>query len=225
LSGLFCLLFSSSRSALLGLFVNFALMAFWFATRSYSVLRAFRFTLAALALLLVSVPVLLSVLPLRIITRIGSFFGVFVAGIGVDATASARTEMWIELLDVLSQRYPLGTGVPPAYALSSAVDGFYIAVFLQGGAPYLISFIMLLTGAIVAAVRLFESPRLTYQMTAILLIAATGIIIGASVAVSPILKPAILVPFWFTLGVAVAILVPQPSASTCATGQMIDSVD
>jgi len=204
LSGLYCLLFSASRSALVGLFIAAAFLVCWLLWKKKHVLRIYRSGLFLLLIGITLLPIIFSLMPEHLTARFASFLDIFSVGISADETADARTVIWAELLRVFWQDYPLGTGVPPGYAFSAAVDNHYMYVFLQGGFPNLVSFLLLIFSALVAAVTMLKIDDPSGRMGGIILLSIVGVVIGASVSLSPLHQPEIVVPFWVALAIAFA---------------------
>ena len=61
-------------------------------------------------------------LPSEVADRFGRLAGILREGAHTDDTAGARVDEWKRLWSIYLAQYPLGTLVPPSYALRSAVE-------------------------------------------------------------------------------------------------------
>jgi hypothetical protein len=202
--GVFALLFSASRSALLGLgtSITITLCAALSSPRLMtSILKI------GIPLIIISFIVLIIIYPLIPVVleeRFLRFFQVFLEGVNVDPNAIGRVEMWRDLWHVYITRYPLGTWVPTSYATDSAVDSFYVITAVQGTPLFTLIWLIFLWGAMIMGWRSYRKARVPLEAAAgLTLLGWSGIMAGGGLTLSPMLHPDLIAPFWTLIGVLV----------------------
>ena len=126
-------------------------------------------------------------------------------GANADENLAARVDSWKSLYAEYQNKYPWGTWVPPSYAFDSAVDSYYVQTWVQGTPAFMCAFILLMLAAIFRGHQAAKSALPDHQTAGLSLVAASGIILAASFAVSPLLQPHINAMFWSLLGMVTAL--------------------
>lgn len=208
-STMFSIIFSSSRSALVGLIVAFMFICFVILSGSFSIKlipRLLKFVSGVGFLTFISLIFLWPLVPLTLRERFLRLLQVFSVGVEADSNAIGRTEMWLELLNLYITKYPFGTWVPPSYATGIAVDSYYVFTAVQGTPLFTLAWLLMLNGVIVLGRRaLIRASTVLERASGILLIGWSGVMAGAGLTLSPMLQPHLVVPFWAVIGATLEI--------------------
>ncbi len=203
ITSIFTLIFASSRSALIGLIIGILLISFTLFSRAKYLARGFK-----LAGLLIGISVIIGLfvwpfLPDVMWHRILYIVQAFTVGLNVDPNFSARVDMWTNLIRIFWQYYPLGTWVPPNYATESPIDSYYVTTFLQGTIIYTFCFIMFLLSVFCQSCRLIWTTNREASIIGLVLLGWTGIILGGSISLSPLMEPHLNALYWSLLGLGI----------------------
>lgn len=216
LCAVFSLVFSASRSALLGLITMLIVLSFLSIFKHRLLLR---FIILSTSVSVVGVLVIMFMwhfLPATLQGRFLRFFDVFALGASADVNALARVEEWRWLWNVYLRDFPFGTWVPASYATGSAVDSFYLMTAVQGTPVFTLVWLVFLVAAICLGWRAYSCARNSLEASSGLTVAAwAGIMAGGALTLSPMLEPQLIVPFWVFIGVTMAI-VRKAQESSCA---------
>ena len=214
-SALFGLASSSSRSAMVGLFVAFLVWAFLAAADHRLAGRALVLAGVSTVIGVVAFAVSRPILPKILQQRFGNFFAVFTQGAGADANFLDRVERWRMLLYGCWFDFPLGTWVPPSYATGSAIDSYYVATALQGTPAFTLVWLLFLGSVITLGLKVYRRSHVPLQAAAGLVLAGwAGAMAGAGFTLSPMLQPQLIVPFWALIGITLAMIMPWNNRET-----------
>lgn len=196
----FGLIFSGSRSALLGLGTAIIFIGLNYLFNKRIPLRLLE--LSSVFLLGGAVfPIFAPLIPVTLQGRFERFLAVFSTGVGADINALSRVEEWKRLWKLYLTEYPFGTWVPPSYAVGSAVDSFYIQTTMQGTPIYMLLWILFMSMVIFLGWKAYQEGDLILSNCSLLLIGWTGILLGGSVTVTVMLDPTLITIFWTMVGV------------------------
>jgi hypothetical protein len=219
LSGLWAMLTSASRTAIVGLTAGAFLL--WAAVLLKGVATRDRKDVAqAVGLLLKVVSVLIAgftltalLLPPHLFQRLAMLTEIITAGAEVDPNAVGRFDLWASALQAYEERYVAGTWVPAGYALASPIDSYYVTLLVQGTAIYLMAFLVWL---FVLLMRGWQMTQATVPVVAAIGLATIGLnasVAATSLTLSPLLEPQVLTPFWLLTGFGLAFRKCEKSCS------------
>jgi len=202
LCGGFALIFSASRSALLGLGIAMGAIMY----TAFSSPRLMRPTLKSSITFILAACIayvaISAVIPSSLTERFIRFVQVCSEGVVADPNAIGRAEMWKALWRVYILKYPFGTWVPTSYATGSAVDSFYVATAVQGTPLFTLAWLGFLYGGMslggVSYRRLATPTEATVGLT---VLGWSGIMAGSGLTLSPMLQPQLIVLLWTLIGV------------------------
>ncbi len=195
---LILLLLSGSRSGLVGVAVGVLLVLFSL-PKSHRILRQVVVSAVAIGLALA---MLWPFAPVALQQRFARFSHLLsTQDIAQDSSMSGRVHLWTDAWQAAEARYPLGTLVPPSYALESPIDGYLVFSAVMGTPLYTVLFLVMLwhVGTL-ARVTLRRCTAATEQVIPLMLIGWTGGLLGSSFTSSPMLLPHVLMPFWACIG-------------------------
>ena len=210
LSGLWVILTSASRSALVGVVLSWGVLSI------VSVLQAmlqhnkntlhYRISiLTGLFVVLGIATILLWMLtPEPVRKRAEMLIGVALEGASEDPNAIGRLDAWAQALQNYDERFPLGTWVPASYALGTFVDNYYVCLIVQGTPLYMGLFICLLSAVVQQALRAGLANDPPVVGTALALLGIVTLVGITSFFLSPLETAHIVALFWFLLGVGIA---------------------
>ena len=208
ISSLFGLLFAGSRSSYIGLISAFMIYIFLLAPKSKNYIL--RGTIFMLTILLSGLSTFLAFWPLfpeMLKGRLIRFFYLFLQGSQIDENAQARIEEWHRLWNYYISDSPYGTFVPPSYATDSPVDNFYIFTAIQGTPIFTAFWLLFLMGVLGLGWQALQKSReKLLRCNGLILIELSGCLAGASLTMSPMLEPQIIVTVWILIGLALTVL-------------------
>ena len=197
----FALVFSASRSALLGLGVSIMMIicASFLSPRLMS--RILKVGIPLVITFFIILKVMSPVVPVILQERFLRFIQVFSEGASADINAISRVDMWSDLWRIYATRYPLGTWVPVSYATGSAVDSFYVNTAVQGTPVFTFTWLCFLYGAAALGWRSYRRSTVPLEAAiGLTLFGWSGIMAGSSLTLSPMLQPQLVVPFMTLIG-------------------------
>lgn len=193
------LILSASRSALIGLGVALTIIAL-----NYYFTKQIPCRLFGLVVLFILIAVLLimiwPLIPGDLQGRFARFINVFSAGAEADINALSRVEEWRRLWSLYLNECPLGTLVPPSYALGSAVDSFYVQTTMQGTPLYTLFWLLFMMALLCFAWGNYSKGNLSKTSYSLILTGWTGVLLGGSIGVTAMLNPTLLALFWTMFG-------------------------
>jgi hypothetical protein len=205
-SATFGLAFSASRSALLGLAGAGVVWAFLALASSRLAARG---PVCAGEIAVGGIPALAawcSVLPEALRERFVRFVGVFSQGASADVNVSVRVEGWHWLWNIYRSDYPLGTWVPASYATGAAVDSFYLMTAVQGTPLFTLTWLLFLAATVALGWRAYRWAGVPLEAAGGLALAGwAGVMAAGGLALSPMLEPHLIVPFWTLVGISTAV--------------------
>lgn len=207
---LWAALLSGSRSAVLGIVTALAIMFIAIVMtartdhgrRLYE--RTLRFGVMFIFAFITLLNLALMMLPEVLKDRFLLILAVLSKGVQADRNAIGRLNMWIEAGKEYWINYPLGTWVPPSYALHSAIDNYYVVALTQGSPIFLLTWLLFLLGAGMLSTSLVQSESVKSKCVGLTLVGFTGVLLGSSFTLSLILQPQINSMYWSAIGLAVA---------------------
>lgn len=212
LTGLWAVVASASRSAIVGLLAGVMLMGIALMLRGFalmdkeSLIRLAKFllrTLLAVGALAITAWLFL---PPHLTGRVMLLVGIVAEGAEVDPNAIGRFDLWEQALRLYEEQAPLGTWVPAGYAFSIPIDSYYVSLLAQGTPLYLLAFLSLLFGILWYGWRaLLTASRLSIWVG--LAMMGTSTLIGvASFTLSPLQETQTLIPFWLLIGIGLVLM-------------------
>lgn len=205
LSGLYAVIFSGSRSALVGLGVG-AVTTFMGVMASRPLPIALGATVRAAVVfavvVIVQVAVLMPHLPDRGVERFLNLFRVITVGADADRNFSARVRLWQDHIENYLNNYTFGTMVSPEYVVGHAVDSYYINALVQGTPVFLMTFLLFLANSWFLGVRASRRhDRGLPSVLGLILAGWIGVMAGGSLSVGPPQHVYFMTMFWSVAGV------------------------
>lgn len=202
--GAFALLFSGSRSALLGSALGLVLQVACLllvqpAAMHAKLNRLMQLVGAGLVAFAGAALVAATILP-YLLWRLSDALAVLESGVATDWSFIGRAIFWENALRAYEERYPFGSWVAATYALQDDIDNYYVFLLVQGTPILLGVFMMVLLGYGWTAVRLVKARMPEEQFVGFAALGVLGVVVGMSVAVNPLLSAVGIVPFWSILG-------------------------
>lgn len=186
--GIFIIVTSASRSALVGAGIAFLLQSV------LGIARAGKHSLRALAVLILmttATVVLVAepeLLPNAVTDRYITFVKILNSGVTADDNAVARTDMWREVWSIYTQQYPLGTGVAPTYVTGIPIDSYYFTTLLQGTLFFTFTFVLFIFSIFYLGVKNHSDiPPQRFQGG--VLVGLAAFVAAGSLTLSPLLEP------------------------------------
>ena len=210
LSGLWVIITSASRSALVGVVLGWGVLSI------VSVLQAMlrynknifhhRISIVTGLFVVLGIATILFWLltPETTRKRAEMLIRVAIEGASEDPNAIGRLDAWAQALQNYDERFPLGTWVPTAYALGTFVDNYYVCLIVQGTPLYLGLFICLLGAVVKQALRAGLANDPPVVGTALALLGMVALIGITSFTLMSLETAHIIALFWFLLGVGIA---------------------
>lgn len=197
----FALVFSASRSALLGLGVSIMMIicASFLSPRLMN--RIFKVGIPLVITFFILLKVMSPIVPVILQERFLRFIQVFSEGASADINAITRVDMWSDLWRIYVTKYPFGTWVPVSYATGSAVDSFYVNTAVQGTPVFTFTWLCFLYGAAALGWRSYRWGTVPLEAAiGLTLFGWSGIMAGSGLTLSPMLQPQLIVPFMALIG-------------------------
>jgi len=203
-SSVYAMLFSASRSALLGVLIAVVILFYTVIRSPNHLLRGVNLGLMISGVVMVLAAFALPLLPDGIADRFGRFVSVLSGGAQADIDALGRTEQWKGLLDVYWQYYPMGTLVDPVHALQTFVDSYYMTTFIQGTFVFTATFILWSAGVTMMGAQFVKLRSAQVNFVGFVLCGWVGVILGSSIGIGTMSHPHVIVPLYTMLGIGVS---------------------
>ncbi len=210
LSGLWAVLSSASRSAIVGLVSGalvlgaIVLMRAMLTHDERYLVRLAGFT-GKVVIVLGIVPALAdALLPSHLLERVVLLAGVVMEGAEIDPNAIGRFDLWESALQAYETEFVWGTWVPAGYALKSPVDSYYVSLLVQGTPLYLLVFLIALLGVLWRGWQMTLTSLPLTVAAGLALIAIEALIAASSLTLSPLLETQTLTSFWLLVGAGLA---------------------
>lgn len=214
-SAIFALAMTGSRSALLGLVIA-ALMVGFVTLRSDQMLgRLAKFSIGLPLVLAAAVGLLWPLIPSILQSRYRRLFAVLIEGTDAEPNAAARLQMWQEAWQRYWTDHPLGTWVPPSYALELPIDSYYLVTAMQGTPVFTALWLLFALGLTCLGWQAMRRAESALERAAgLTLIGWVGVILGGSFTLSPLPQPQLAFPLWALAGCVLAIAVRANEGDT-----------
>ena len=149
----------------------------------------------------------------NLISRFTDIYDAFRYGLDNDASLYTRTEIWSSVWEQYKSDYS-GSWAPPAYVYNHPIDSYYVNTIAQGSPVYTLSFVVFVIMICVLAREgmMFGSCAWSRGLS-VVMVGYCGTLICASLGLSPIQQPHVIVIFWGMVGVVGAVVCRERMSS------------
>jgi O-Antigen ligase len=198
---IFGLFLSGSRSGMLGVLFLLLLLVLLAGFSARVAAGGATGILLLGVVLLVSIPLLADYLPNMLVHRFGRLIEIFQKGAEVDPTANARVLEWGRLWEMYLKDYPMGTWVPPSYALGSPIDSYYVLTAIQGTPLFTLAWLLFMGGAAAQGLAVFGKTALgDLRGVGLLLFLTVGVALGSGLGMSIMALTPMIGALWVLVG-------------------------